>query len=195
MASPAKKSRKPYFTASEISVLTEKYEENMEILQSKFTNSVTNAKKNLVWEDIASAVNAVGVALRTTQEIKDKWKNLQSTAKKEFTAENADEATATEVESTHLSAPVDADELEEVTEVAVENAIVPSNKKPKDLNRKTRKITQDQVLQEQYKALVLKQEKLELEVTLLEGKIKGDSNGILTTINLSPIVASRPFLS
>lgn len=95
---------------------------------------------------------------------------------------------------------MDADELEEVTEV--ENAIVPSNKKPKDLNRKTRKITQDQVLQEQYKALVLKQEnlklekrKLELEVTLLEGKIKGDSNGILTTINLSPIVASRPFLS
>lgn len=90
---------------------------------------------------------------------------------------------------------MDADELEEVTEVAVENAIVPSNKKPKDLNRKTRKITQDQVLQEQYKALVLKQENLKLEVTLLEGKIKGDSNGILTTINLSPIVASRPFLS
>ena len=117
-------------------------------------------------------------------------------------AENADEATANEVESTHLSAPVDADELEEVTEVAVANAIVPSNKKPKDLNRKTRKITQDQVLEEQYKALVLKQEnlklekrKLELEVTLLEGKIKGDSSGILTTINLSPIVASRPFLS
>ena len=54
------------------------------------------------------------------------------------------------------------DELEEVTEVAVENAIVPSNKKPKDLNRKTRKITQDQVLEEQYKALVLKQENLKL---------------------------------
>ena len=34
MASPAKKSRKPNFTASETSVLTEKYEENMEILQS-----------------------------------------------------------------------------------------------------------------------------------------------------------------
>ena len=41
-------------------------------------------KKNLVWEDIAAAVNAVGVALRTTQEIKDKRKNLQSAAKKEF---------------------------------------------------------------------------------------------------------------
>ena len=41
-------------------------------------------KKNLVWEDITAAVNTVGVALRTTQEINDKWKNLQSTAKKEF---------------------------------------------------------------------------------------------------------------
>ena len=45
MASPAEKSRKPNFTASEILVLTKKYEENMEILRSKFTNSVTNAKK------------------------------------------------------------------------------------------------------------------------------------------------------
>ena len=67
MASPAKESRKPNFTASEISVLTEKYEENMEILQSKFINSVTNAKKALVWEDIAAAVNAVGVATDYTR--------------------------------------------------------------------------------------------------------------------------------
>ena len=84
MASPAKKARKSNFSATEIAVLTEKYEENIEILQSKFTNSVTNAKKNKVWEEIAAAVNAVGVTLRTTQEVKDKWKNLQCTAKKEF---------------------------------------------------------------------------------------------------------------
>ena len=84
MACPDKKSRKPNFIASEISVLTEKYEENMEILQSKLTNSVTNAKKNQVWDNIAAAVNADGVAPSTTQEVKDKWKNLQSIDKKEF---------------------------------------------------------------------------------------------------------------
>ena len=84
MASPAKKSRKSNFSASEIAVLTKKYEESIEILQSKFTKSVTNAKKNKVWEEFAAAVNAVGVTLRTTQEVKDKWKNLQCTAKKEF---------------------------------------------------------------------------------------------------------------
>lgn len=42
MASPAKKVRKANFSPAEISVLTEKFEENMDILQSKFTNSVTN---------------------------------------------------------------------------------------------------------------------------------------------------------
>ena len=45
MASPAKKMRKANFSPPEIFVLTEKFEENMDILQSKFTNSVTNGKK------------------------------------------------------------------------------------------------------------------------------------------------------
>ena len=84
MASPAKKGQKPNFSPSEIAVLTEKFEENMEILQSKFTNSVTNAKKIRIWEEIAAAVNSVGVTRRTTQEVREKWKNLQSNAKKEY---------------------------------------------------------------------------------------------------------------
>ena len=45
MASPAKKVRKANFSPAGISVLTEKFEENIDILQSKFTNNVTNAKK------------------------------------------------------------------------------------------------------------------------------------------------------
>ena len=86
MASPAKKLRKANFSPAEISVLTEKFEENMEILQSKFTNSITNTKKNKIWEAIAEAVNAVGVTARTTQEVRDKWKNLHSSAKKDFSS-------------------------------------------------------------------------------------------------------------
>ena len=64
MASLAKKVRKSNFLPSEISVLTEKFEENMDIPQSKFTTSVTNAKKNKIWEEITEAVNAVGVTAR-----------------------------------------------------------------------------------------------------------------------------------
>ena len=47
MASPAvsRKARKQNFSASEIAILTEKVEENLSIIQSKLTNSVTNKKK------------------------------------------------------------------------------------------------------------------------------------------------------
>ena len=47
MASPASscKARKPNFSTSEIAVLTEKVEENLSLIQSKFTDSVTNQKK------------------------------------------------------------------------------------------------------------------------------------------------------
>ena len=87
MASPAtsRKSRKQNFSASEIAVLTEKVEENLSVLQSKLTNSVTNQKKNATWKKIADAVNAVGVAMRTVAEVREKWKNLHAQAKKEFT--------------------------------------------------------------------------------------------------------------
>ena len=38
----------------------------------------------MLWEEISQAVNAVGTAKRTVKEVKDKWKNLHSIAKKEF---------------------------------------------------------------------------------------------------------------
>ena len=77
--------RKPNFSVSEISAITESMQENLDILQSKLTNAITNKKKNQLWEEITKAVNAVGHASWSVQEVKDKWKNLHSVAKKEFT--------------------------------------------------------------------------------------------------------------
>jgi len=37
-----------------------------------------------MWKKIADAVNAVGVAMRTTTEVREKWRNLHSQAKKEY---------------------------------------------------------------------------------------------------------------
>ena len=88
MASGDEKSRKPRkhnFSASEVSVLTDKVEENLQILQSKLINSVTNQKKKNVWTEITAAVNAVGVEKRTVAEVRENWKNLHSSGKKEFT--------------------------------------------------------------------------------------------------------------
>ena len=75
--------RKHNFSASEISILTETVEENLAILQSKFTNSVTNLKKRQVWLEITAAVNAVGVDKRTETVVHEKWKNLHSPAKRD----------------------------------------------------------------------------------------------------------------
>ena len=59
-------------------------EQNIAIFKSKFTDIVTNAEKNKTWAQITASGSAVGVAKRTTQEVTDKWKNLTSAAKREF---------------------------------------------------------------------------------------------------------------
>ena len=69
---------------NEIAVITENVKNHLAVIQSKLTNNITNRKKNEVWQEITDAVNAVGTAGRTVVEVKDKWKNLHSTAKKEF---------------------------------------------------------------------------------------------------------------
>ena len=89
MASPAvlRKASRQNFSASEIAILTEKVKENLFITQNKLTNTIiqTKKKKNEIWYKIAEAVNAKGVAQRTTAEVREKWKNLHSQAKKDFT--------------------------------------------------------------------------------------------------------------
>ena len=51
--------RKPNFSAQEILIITQKFEENQTILKSKFTNTKTNKMKQSVWEEMTIAVNAV----------------------------------------------------------------------------------------------------------------------------------------
>ena len=76
--------RKPKFSAQEISIITQKFEENQAILKSKFTNTNTNKMKQSVWEEMTIAVNTVGTAHRSVSEIKEKWTNLERTAKNEL---------------------------------------------------------------------------------------------------------------
>ena len=81
---PKKKIQKAKFSASEVSLLTEKVEENLPVLQSKLTNAVTNAKKIEIWAKITLSINALGVENRTVQEVQNKWKNLTTLATREF---------------------------------------------------------------------------------------------------------------
>ena len=45
-AAKKRKARKANVTSSELAMLTEQVDENVHVLKSKFTDSVTNAKKN-----------------------------------------------------------------------------------------------------------------------------------------------------
>ena len=79
-----RKKRKLNFTVAEIDTLTSKVHENLDVLQSKLTNATTNQRKNKIWDNMTKEINAIGVASRTTSEIKEKWKNLTSSARKMF---------------------------------------------------------------------------------------------------------------
>lgn len=78
-----KRNRKANFTAAECTLLLEEAEKNLDIIKNKFSTVLTNKKKNEVWEKISRKVNALGVCVRTVQEIKDKWRGMISSAKKE----------------------------------------------------------------------------------------------------------------
>ena len=55
-AAKERNARKANFTSSELAVLTEQVEENVHVLKSKVTGSVTNVKKNEIWAEITAAV-------------------------------------------------------------------------------------------------------------------------------------------
>ena len=76
--SAEKRKRKPNFTTRELTIITENVEANKGILQSKFTNNVTNKTKTETWKAITEKVNAFGVVSRTIYEVKRKWICVQS---------------------------------------------------------------------------------------------------------------------
>ena len=69
--SPAKRPRKPNFTPAECAVIFEEAEENLSIIKSKFSSTLSNKNKSRVWEEITSKVNALGVCKRSVAEVKE----------------------------------------------------------------------------------------------------------------------------
>ena len=70
-----KRKTKQNFSAEEVSIIIKMEEENVELSNAKFTNTVTNERKK---------VNACDVSERSEKEVKDKWIGLQQNAKKEY---------------------------------------------------------------------------------------------------------------
>ncbi|CAC5417385.1 unnamed protein product [Mytilus coruscus] len=79
-----KRKRSENFPKASLSYLVDLVEENHEIIKSKHTNSITNAKKNQVWLNITNSVNArAGGPKWTVDQIKEKWRKSCSKAKLE----------------------------------------------------------------------------------------------------------------
>jgi hypothetical protein len=87
----AKRPRKPNFSPSESILILQMAEGNLDVIRDKFSNVLTNKKKAEVWQSIRDKVNALGVAKRTTSEIKDKWRTMVTAAKKDFSRERREQ--------------------------------------------------------------------------------------------------------
>ena len=79
-----KKKRSSNLDSSEISLLRQLVEKNLTIIREKQSNALTNKMKQHVWKSITSDINALGLYCRSLGEVKIKWQNPQSQAKKSF---------------------------------------------------------------------------------------------------------------
>ena len=59
----------------EVSIIHNEVKQNP-ILESKFSNTLTNQKNQSIWKTIIEKVHAVGTAQRSVTEVKDKWRNM-----------------------------------------------------------------------------------------------------------------------
>ena len=83
-----KRVRKPNFSAAECALILDLAEQNIETIREKFSLTLTNKKKNEVWQMISNRVNAIGVAKRTPNDVREKWRAMRGEARKDMVKEN-----------------------------------------------------------------------------------------------------------
>ncbi|XP_041364095.1 uncharacterized protein LOC121379516 [Gigantopelta aegis] len=77
MENQAKRHRKANFTDTEIRVLLEEISVDHKTLFMANNQTVTNRLKGDIWKRITAKISACGVAERTPQEAKEKWRSLK----------------------------------------------------------------------------------------------------------------------
>ena len=73
-----KKKRKANFTATETTLLVDLVEKNLPrpTLRGKFSSTVTNIRKQKIWQDITFQLNSLGYEKLTAVEVREKWRNM-----------------------------------------------------------------------------------------------------------------------
>ena len=80
-----KRVRAPDYTDEEIHVIRSSFVKHNTTLSAKHSNDTTQRVKDKIYQSIRLEVNAVGVAERSLQSIKDKWQALKKSVKEKVT--------------------------------------------------------------------------------------------------------------
>jgi len=82
--------RKPNFTDHEVLLIIEQYDQYKELLHSREASKSVIAQKQAIWKRITDNLNTTYPQVeRTVEDVRRKWKKLQSEAKREVTAYRA----------------------------------------------------------------------------------------------------------
>jgi hypothetical protein len=82
--------RKPNFTDHEVLNIIDQYDMYKELLHSREASKSVIAQKQAIWKNITENLNATYPQVeRTVEDVRRKWKKLQSEAKREVTAYRA----------------------------------------------------------------------------------------------------------
>lgn len=98
--------RKPNFTDHEVLNIIDQYEVYKELLHSREASKTVIAQKQAIWKQITENLNAAYPQVeRTVEDVRRKWKKLQSEAKREVAAYRAAQqaGTPTPVSSRQIS--------------------------------------------------------------------------------------------
>lgn len=89
-----KRGRAANFSEAELTILGDEMAKNHKLLTSKHSDTVTNRRKQDLWQSITDSINAVSETRRTVKQVRKKWETLSSQVKSKG-AKNKREAAKT----------------------------------------------------------------------------------------------------
>jgi hypothetical protein len=93
---PVGRRRKPNFTDNEVLTIINQYEMYKELLHSREASKSVIAQKQAIWKRITDTLNASYPQVeRTVEDVRRKWKKLQSEAKREAAAHRQAQSSGT----------------------------------------------------------------------------------------------------
>ena len=90
--SEKKRLRKLKFTDNEVNRLLDLIEVNYGVIKSKFSDQVTLRRKNECWKGICTKINAISPCIRTVEELKKRWDDMQGRSKKKANKARAEDS-------------------------------------------------------------------------------------------------------